>query len=86
MSDEPPCGSVIRAFKQLFHPQVDFFAHLSCDFEVTCEQIVSVRVKTLSHTNLVASRHIKREKSSLPVDVHRSETLMLNPLNPKMEI
>ena len=45
------------------------FAHLSCEFEQTFRQIVSIRVKTLSHTNLVASRHIKREKSSLPVKV-----------------
>ena len=38
----------------------ELFAHLSCDFEQTFGQIVSVR--TLSHTNLLASRHIKREK------------------------
>ena len=31
--------------------------------------IVSIRVKTLSKTRLVASRHIKREKVSLPVDL-----------------
>ena len=40
----------------------EIFAHLSCDIEQTFGQIVSVRVKTLSHTNLVASRHIKRER------------------------
>ena len=40
----------------------ELFAHLSCDFEQTFGQIVSVRVRTLNHTNLVASRHIKREK------------------------
>ena len=39
-------------------------------------QIVSIRVKTLSHTNLVASRNIKSEKSSLPVEVHRSKMLL----------
>ena len=32
---------------------------------------------TLSNTNLVASRHIKREKGSLPVDVCRSETSLI---------
>ena len=47
------------------------FAHLSCDFEQTFRQIVSIRVKTLSQTNLVASMYIKGEKSSLPVDVRR---------------
>ena len=39
------------------------FAHLSRDFEQNFGQIVSLRVKTLSHTNLVASGHIKREEN-----------------------
>ena len=34
-----------------------FCTHLSCDFEQTFGQIVSVRVRTFSHTNLVASRN-----------------------------
>ena len=46
-------------------------ANVRCDFEQTFGQIVSIRVKTLSHTNLVASMYIKGEKSSLPVDVRR---------------
>ena len=54
-----------------------FFAHLSCHFEQKFGQIFSIRVKTLSHTNLVASRHIKREKISFPVDLRRSKTLLL---------
>ena len=33
--------------------------------------------KKLSNTNLVVSRHIKREKASLPVDVRRSKTSLL---------
>ena len=40
-------------------------------------QIDSIRVNTLSNTNLVASMHIKREKRSLPVDVRRSKTSLL---------
>ena len=40
-------------------------------------QIVSIRVKTLSHTNLVALKDIKREEGSLPVDVSRSKTELL---------
>ena len=40
-------------------------------------QIVSIRVKTLSNTNLAASSHIIKEKASLPVDVRRSKTLLL---------
>ena len=36
----------------------------------------------LSNTNLVVSRHIKREKVSLPVDVRRSKTSLLKlPIN-----
>ena len=44
------------------------FTLLSHDFQQMFEQIFSVRVKTLSDTDLVASRRLKREKGSLPVD------------------
>ena len=54
-----------------------FFVPLSRDFEQIFGQIDSIRVKTLSNTNLVASMHIKREKRSLPVDVRRSKTSLL---------
>ena len=37
-------------------------------------QIVSIRVVTLINTNVVASRHIKREEVLLPVAVRRSKT------------
>ena len=57
--------------------QSGLFAHLSCDFEQKFGQIISTRVKTVSNTNLVASRHIKREKGSLPVDVRRSKKVLL---------
>ena len=39
------------------------------DFKQVFGQIVSIRVKTLCKTNLVNSRHMKREKGWLPVDV-----------------
>ena len=55
----------------LRQPEVDLFAPLRHDFEQLFRQIVSMRVKTPSNTNLVASRFIKREKGSLPVDVRR---------------
>ena len=48
------------------------FALLGLEFEQILGQIISVRVKTLSNTNMVASRHIKIEKGSLSVDVRRS--------------
>ena len=38
-------------------------AVLRCDFEQVFGQIVPLRVQTLSNTNLVASRHIKRKKA-----------------------
>ena len=49
------------------------FALLSRDFEQIFGQIVSIRIKTLSNTNTVASRLIKREKGSLPVDVRDTQ-------------
>ena len=36
-------------------------------------QIVFIRVKTLSNTNLVVSRHLTRENGELPVGVGRSK-------------
>ena len=38
---------------------------------------LATRVKALKKTKLVASRHIEREKASLPVDVRCSETPLL---------
>ena len=43
-------------------------------------QIVSIRVMTLINTNVVASRHIKREEVLLPVAVRRSKTPELKTL------
>ena len=40
-------------------------------------EIVSVRVKTLSNTNLVVSSHVKKLKTSLSVDVHCSKMGLL---------
>ena len=37
----------------------------------------TLKEKKLSNTNLLASRHIKREKASLPVDLCRSKTSLL---------
>ena len=53
------------------------FALLSGDFERNFRQIFSIRVKTLSDRNLVASRNIKTEKGSLLVDMGRSRTSLL---------
>ena len=53
------------------------FALLGRDFEQLLRQIISTSVKTLSNANLVSSRHIKREKGSLPVDFPPSKTSLL---------
>ena len=41
-------------------------------------QIISIRVMTLINTNVVASRHIKREEVLLSVAVRHSKTPELN--------
>ena len=58
-------------------PEVDFLHSLSRDFKHIFRQIVSIRVKTLSNTNLVASRQIKIEKTSLRVDKRRTKMSLL---------
>ena len=39
--------------------------------------IFSITVKKLSNAKLVASRHIKRENTSLPLDERGSKTILL---------
>ena len=34
-------------------------------------QVVSIRVKTLSNTNVILSRHIRREETLLPIDMRQ---------------
>ena len=53
------------------------FSFLGDGFAQIFSQIVSIRVKKLSNTNYITSRHITREKFSLPVDVHCSKTSLL---------
>ena len=45
------------------------FANLRRDFDQFLDQIVSMIEKLFRNTNLVASRHLRREKDSLRVDV-----------------
>lgn len=53
--------------------EVDFLHSWVVVFsQIFAGQIVSVRVKTLSNTNLVASRYIRTEKASVLVDLRRS--------------
>ena len=53
------------------------FSFLGDGFAQIFSQIVSIRVKKLSNTNYIASRHTTREKSSLPVDVRCSKMSLL---------
>ena len=55
-------------------PEVDFLHSWAVVLGQIFRQIVSIRVMTLINTNVVASRHIKREEVLLPVAVHRSKT------------
>ena len=53
------------------------FSFLDGGFAQLFWQIVSLIVKTLKNTNLVASRRFKMKKPSLPFDVRRSKTVLL---------
>ena len=60
------------------------FASLGSGLVQTLGQIVFIREKKLSNTNLLESRHIKEKKTSLPVDVRRSKTSLLKLPNVKL--
>jgi len=64
-------------FERRTSTESGLFALLRCDFEEIFGQIVSIRIKTLGNTNMVASMLIKREKGSVPVDVRCSKTSLL---------
>ena len=51
-----------------------FFAFLGVKFAQCFAQIVSIRIKKLGNTNLIASRQIKGAKASLPVAVRHAKT------------
>ena len=74
-------SSLGRLSKDVFERRTStgsgLFVPFGRDLEQILGQIVSIRAKTLSHTYLVASRHIKGEKSSLPVQVRRLKTSLL---------
>ena len=55
-------------------PEVDLLHSWAVVLGQIFRQIISIRVMTLINTNVVASRHIKREEVLLPVAVRRSKT------------
>ena len=54
-----------------------FFHFFDGGFAQIFSQIASITVKKLRNTNFISSRHVKRENTSLPVDVRGSETSLL---------
>ena len=50
---------------------------LGRDVDQIFGQIISMREKTLTNTNLVALRHFERKNATLPVDVRLSNTSLL---------
>ena len=70
-------GAYAKAFLSNLHqPEVGIFISLAA-LSPTLLSIISIIVNTLSNANLVASRHMKMEMASLPVDLRRSTTLVL---------
>ena len=53
------------------------FASFGSGLVKTLGEIVFKREKKVSNENLIVSRHMKRKKASLPVDVRRSKTSLL---------
>jgi len=82
-----PIGSLSSdVFERRTSTGSGLFARLSRVFEQIFVQIVSITIKTLGNKNMVASRLIKREKGSLPVDVRRSKTSRLKVPNLSKEV
>ena len=53
------------------------FSFFDGGFAQIFSQIASITVEKLRNTNFISSRHVKRENTSLPVDVCRSKTSLL---------
>ena len=53
------------------------FSFFDCGFAQIFSQIASITVKKLRNTNFISARHVKRENTSLPVDVRRTKTSLL---------
>ena len=53
------------------------FSFFDGGFAQIFSQIASITVKKLRNTNFISPRHVKRENTSLPVDVRRSKTWLL---------
>ena len=71
-----PSYTITTFLSDTRQPEVEFLHSWAVILNENLGKLIfSKRVKTLSKTNLIASRHIKIEKGSLPVDVHSCKTL-----------
>ena len=66
-------------FERRTSTESGLFALLSRDFEHIFGQMVSITVKKNMQYKFGGSRHIKRGKGSLPVDVRRPKMYFLKP-------
>ena len=54
-----------------------FFHFFDGGFAQIFSQIASITVEKLRNRTFISSRHVKRENTSLPIDVRRSKTSLL---------
>ena len=75
---KPTLGSLsINVFERRTSTGSGLFSFFDGGFTQIFSQIASITVKKLRNTNFISSRHVKRENTSLPVDVRRSKTSLL---------
>ena len=75
---KPTLGSLsINVFERRTSTGSGLFSFFDGGFAQIFSQIASITVKKLRNTNFISSRHVKRENTSLPVDVRRSKTSLL---------
>ena len=73
-----PLGSLSNnIFERCTSTRRGLFSLFDGGFAQIFSQIGSITVKKLRNTNCISSRHVKRENTSLPVDVRRSKTSLL---------
>ena len=73
-----PLGSLSNnVFERRTSTGSGLFSFFDGGFAQIFSQIASITVKKLRNSNFISSRHVKRENTSLPVDVRRSKTSLL---------
>ena len=78
MGLEPAIGSLSNnVFERRTSTGSGLFSFFDGGFAQIFSQIASITVKKLRNTNFISSRHVKRENTSLPVDVRGSKTSLL---------